>query len=288
MVCSFCGSVINDGDKFCMVCGNAVTAANAAVNTEVPRPDVTAAMPEVHAPEIPDVSVPDPSAVSEPAASVSADNAAETPSGGAYFTDQANAPQADSQPAYTQQLFDQPVYAAPDGQPAYAQQPVYMGAEGQPAYAQPAYAVPDGQPAYAQPVYATPEGQPVYAQPVYAQPVYTTPDGQPIYPQPSYAQPVYGQPMGPVNPAAASLAHNTMIMGIIAICLGFTWFLSPGGIVLGAMALSKSNEYLKQFGPLPTKGKVGRHLGRAGLISGIVISVICLIAILTYIVEEVM
>ncbi len=271
-----------------MVCGNAVTAANAAVNTEAPRPDVTAAMPEVHAPEIPDVSVPDPSAVSEPAASVSADNAAETPSGGAYFTDQANAPQADSQPAYTQQLFNQPIYAAPDGQPAYAQQPVYMGAEGQPAYAQPAYAVPDGQPAYAQPVYATPEGQPVYAQPVYAQPVYTTPDGQPIYPQPSYAQPVYGQTMDHVSPAAASLAHNTMIMGIIAICLGFTWFLSPGGIVLGAMALSKSNEYLKQFGPLPTKGKVGRHLGRAGLISGIVISVFCLIAILAYIVDEVL
>ncbi len=229
-----------------MVCGNAVAAVNEAIQADKEAAEKAAA------------------------------------SQGAYFSDQANAPEEAPAPAPAAE--GQPVYAqpalTPDGQPAFAQA-VYTQPGAQQVYGQPVYTQPDGQPVYAQPVFIQPDGQTVYAQPVYTQP-----DGQPVYAQPVYGQPMYAQAAGPMNPIAAALAQSTLIMGIIAVCLGFTWFLSPGGIVLGAIALSKSNEYLNQFGPLPTKAKVGRHLGRAGLIGGIVVTVFCLICIFAYIVDQ--
>ncbi len=251
MVCSFCGSEIKDGDKFCMVCGTAVEAMNNAAATPID-------MPEVKGPDIPEVTfgTPDTSVTPEEPA-------------GAYFSDQQSGPAAGPVP--------EPVYAAPqpDAQPMY----------GQPAYAQPT----PSQPVYGQPVYAQPApGQPVYGQPVYAQPQpMPVMDGQPVYAQPAPGQqPMYGQPVPPQGGVVMNSTPN-LVFGIVSLCLSITFWLSIPGIVLGAIGLSKSNETLSTYGMLDNKGKVGRHLSRAGLITGIVMAVFFVIVILAYMAEEV-
>ena len=282
MVCSFCGSEINEGDKFCMVCGTAVQAANEAAEAAAgaaPAPVSEAVpaeassepaaseiqMPEVQAPDIPEVTIgeqPQVAGTMDPAAA----QAPVTPEAtvqkaGAYFADQQNAPAPEPAPT-----------PAPAPTPVYAQT-----AEGQPVY---------GQPVYGQPVYAQPQPQPVVGQPVYAQPVYAQPQPQPVEGQPVYAQPMYSQPVVAPVVNTGNTTPN-LVYGIVSLCLSLTFWLSIGGIVLGAIGLAKSNETLATYGTIDTKGKIGRHLSRAGLISGIVMGVILIIAIFAYLAEEV-
>ena len=259
MVCSFCGSEINEGDKFCMVCGTAVQAANAAATAaagaapapapaeapaEAPAADIQ--MPEVQAPDIPEVTIgeqPQVAGTMDPAAA-QAPVTPEAPAqaAGAYFADQQNAP-------------------APEPAPTPAPAPT-------PVYAQ------------------TAEGQPVYGQPVYGQPVYAQPQPQPVEGQPVYAQPMYSHPVVAPVVNTGNTTPN-LVYGIVSLCLSLTFWLSIGGIVLGAIGLAKSNETLATYGTIDTKGKIGRHLSRAGLISGIVMGVILIIAIFAYLAEEV-
>ncbi len=233
MICSFCGSEVKDGDKFCMVCGTAVEAMNAAVTSDTPSIE----MPEVKAPDIPEVTVGEPVA---PAPE------------GAYFADQQNAPAPAPEPM--------PAFTAPQ---------------------------PETQNVYAQPVYAQPQpasGQPVYAQPVYAQPQPQPAAGQPVYAQPQPA-PVYITPGPMIN---GELVNTTphLVFGIVSLCLALSFYLGIGGIILGAIGLSKSNYTLSTCGCLDGKGKVGRHLSRAGLIIGIVMTVILAIVIIAAVVEH--
>lgn len=243
-----------------MVCGTAVSAMNeaaqaAAAQAAAAAPEVI--MPEVQAPNIPEVQVNIPD---------------ETVQTGAYFTDKANETVVSEAAAEEQPVYAQSQSQPADGQPVY-NQPIYAQPQGQPADGQPVYAQPQDQPVYAQPAYTQPQGQPVYGQPVYTQP-----QGQQFYGQPAYGQPV-------LPPEAASLANSSMVMGIVALCLGLSFYFSLGGIILGAIGLAKSNEYYTKYGKLPAKGMVGRHLSRAGLIVGIIFSVLVLIGIIAIIAD---
>ncbi len=283
MKCSFCGSEINDGDKFCMVCGTAVSAAAAAPVQQAEaepsvQPDVSAMMPEVSAPDIPEVTVnipgvdPSPAVSDTPApdtvASSEGQAVTEQPAGGAYFSDQAGA-MFGNVVGPAPQVSDQNINVQPQAAPAYDQM------QGQSVYAQPqaapAYDQMQGQNAYAQP-----QGMPAYNQ-MPGQNMYAQPQGMPVY-----AQPVY---MGP-DPLAESLSKTSLVMGIISLVLGLSIYFSIGGIVLGAMGLAKSNEYVAKFGKTTGKGLVGRLLSRAGLITGIVFTAALALVLIIVLAEE--
>ena len=75
----------------------------------------------------------------------------------------------------------------------------------------------------------------------------------------------------PTPPVKAPSAVAVMVLGIIAAALAETGI---PAIILGAIALSKSNKYLAVYGQ--TNGKIiaGRITGRLGLIFGIICTVI--------------
>ena len=157
------------------------------------------------------------------------------------------APIQPEQPVYTQQ-----VYAQPEVQP----QPVYTQSEPQvqtmyiplDANGQP---IPNAQPIFAQPGM---QGPPAYSAPVYNQ-------QPPVFVPPTPAQEIPG-------------AKTVLILGIVALCLAVSFFFSVGGIVCGAIALSQAAKILRTYGIIPDKARVGKNLGKAGLIVGIVFSVI--------------
>ncbi|MCW2824047.1 MAG: hypothetical protein JWQ91_964 [Aeromicrobium sp.] len=149
-----------------------------------------------------------------------------------------------------------PSYPSGDGSdeqapPAYGQAPPQHGQQ-----------PPQGQPVWGQPQY----GQPQYGQPQYGQPQY----GQPQYGQPQYGQPQYGQPYGyaprpPVPTNGKAIA--ALVLGIVSIFFCYLGLLiGPAAIVLGILA---GNELKARPGV-----QAGEGLARAGLITGIVGTVI--------------
>ena len=73
-----------------------------------------------------------------------------------------------------------------------------------------------------------------------------------------------------------------MVLGIIAAALSYTGI---PAIILGAIALSKSNKYLAVYGQTNGKIKAGRITGRIGLIAGIVYTVIWLLYIFVLVIS---
>lgn len=69
---------------------------------------------------------------------------------------------------------------------------------------------------------------------------------------------------------------SIMVLGIIALAL--CWLGIPG-IILGAIAKKKANEFAKDHGMIYGKAKVGRILGNFGFIIGIVMTVFWVIYI---------
>ena len=179
--------------------------------------------------------------------------------------------------------YEQNPYAPqPYGQPGHGQQQPY----GQPSYNQP-YAPPSyGQPPYNQPPY----GQPPYSQPPYGQPPY----GQPPYSQPAYGYPPPGgqsAPPGgpPVYPPYAVFSPPrpdhpqstlSLILGIaglvggLALC-GLGLVVSPFAWALGRNALKEIQASGGQLG--------GESTARAGMITGIVGSVLLAVGVVVLI-----
>ncbi len=129
---------------------------------------------------------------------------------------------------------------------------------------------------------AQPAAQPV-VQPAYAQP------------QPAYAQPqtVYAQPQSAsfndrVNQdvAASNDATPILALGIVALATALSFYFSIAGIICGAIGLSKSNDFMRKYGALTGKANTGRHLSRAGLIVGIVMTSFFALCILLYAIGE--
>ena len=73
---------------------------------------------------------------------------------------------------------------------------------------------------------------------------------------------------------------SVLVMGIIAIALAWEPFVSIAGIVLGAIAMSKANRYYAEGGLQSGQVKTGKILGTIGMIGGIVMTVIYLIALI--------
>lgn len=110
---------------------------------------------------------------------------------------------------------------------------------------------------------AAPEA-PVYQAPPVQQPYY---NAAPVY----QAAPVGGDP---------ALAKSILVFGILAIAFASSFYLSFLGIIFGAIAAGKVKAYTAQGGVIAGKAKVGRILGKVGLILGIVLSVILVIYII--------
>lgn len=243
MVCSVCGTELKPGDKFCFACGTSVAAMNAAagVQPEAPAAPQPQEAPIPTAAPIQETQIPTAAPVQE----TSIPNVDPIPE----IQIPTAAPIQQEQPVYTQQ-----VYAEPDtqAQPAYAQSEVQaqqvqtmyipLDANGQP--------IPNAQPIYAQPGM---QGQTAYQPPVYNQQA-------PFFVSPAPAADIPG-------------AKTVLILGIVALCLAISFFFSVGGIVCGAIALSQAAKILRTYGVIPDKVRIGKNLGKAGLIVGIVFSV---------------
>ena len=117
---------------------------------------------------------------------------------------------------------------------------------------------------------------------------------QPVV-QPAYAQPqqAYAQPQPAsyndrINSdvAASTDATPILALGIVALATSLSFYFSVAGIICGAIGLAKSNDFMRKYGALTGKANTGRHLSRAGLIVGIVMTSFFALCILLYAIGE--
>lgn len=103
---------------------------------------------------------------------------------------------------------------------------------------------------------------------------------QPAYQQPAYQQPAYQQPAP--QPIYRPILNSTpiLVFGILALAFASTFFASFMGIIFGPIAMSKCSAFLAQGGVYAGKAKVGKILGRVGLILGIVMTVLFIVYII--------
>ncbi len=82
-----------------------------------------------------------------------------------------------------------------------------------------------------------------------------------------------------INTPPSMPSTPILVFGIVALYLACTMVLSFLGIIFGAITLSKARRYLAVTGELAGKAKVGRILGKAGLIVGIIMTVVFILYI---------
>ena len=70
-------------------------------------------------------------------------------------------------------------------------------------------------------------------------------------------------------------------MGIVAVAL--SCFITIGGIICGAIGLSKAKKFAEENGQIFGKAKVGKFLSLGGLIAGCVLTAYYAVYILTFI-----
>ena len=184
-------------------------------------------------------------------------------------------------------------------QPVAEPAPVAAPVEAAPVAAAPVEAVPvEAVPVAAAAVAAAPvEAAPVTATPVEAVPVAEpVPVASPYEAAPAPApapvpvapvQPVYAAtPVSPVGAAPAAnndLAKSVLIMGILAVAFACSFYLSLGGVIFGAIGLSKAKKFMEECGQLFGKAKIGKYLSLGGLIGGCVMAGIAAIYFLIFI-----
>ena len=181
-------------------------------------------------------------------------------------------------------------------QPVAAPAPVAAPVEAVPVAAAPIAAEPvQATPVEAAPVQATPvEAAPVQATPVYEPAPAPAPAPTPVVPV-TPVQPVYAQaPVTPVGgdfaPAGdPALAKNILILGIVAVACAVSYIAAIGGIICGAIGLSKAKKFVEENGQIFGKAKVGKFLSLGGLIAGSVLTAILglrLISSIIYVISE--
>lgn len=110
---------------------------------------------------------------------------------------------------------------------------------------------------------------------------------QPVV-QPAYAQPQPVSYNDRINSdvAASTDATPILALGIVALATSLSFYFSIAGIICGAIGLAKSNDFMRKYGALTGKANTGRHLSRAGLIVGIVMTSFFALCILLYAIGE--
>ena len=149
---------------------------------------------------------------------------------------------------------------APVAQPIAEPVPVAAPVEAAPVAAIPVAAAAPVEPAYQAAPAPAPAPQAVPVAPV-----------QPVYAQPATPVAPVGMGMGANNP---ELAKNILILGIVAVALACSFYFSIGGIICGAIGLSKSKKFIEECGQLFGKAKIGKYLSLGGLIGGCVLGAI--------------
>ncbi len=120
-----------------------------------------------------------------------------------------------------------------------------------------------------------PAQQPYVQQPYAQQPYAQQPPVQPVYVQ----QP-YGYAQQPIMNTPTVNATPILVFGILGLAFACTMIFSILGIIFSAIAMSKGSTFRMATGTIYGKAKVGRILGKAGLITGIIMSVFFVIYVI--------
>lgn len=100
-------------------------------------------------------------------------------------------------------------------------------------------------------------------------------DAQPQYQQyANYEAPAYNQA------EQAASAKSALTWGILGLAFAVSFYLSFLGIIFSAIAKSKVKAYIAAFGEPTAKVKTGNGLATAGLIVGIVLTVLLVVFII--------
>ena len=70
----------------------------------------------------------------------------------------------------------------------------------------------------------------------------------------------------------ASKQNSVLTYGILALSFALTGIISFLGIIFGAIAMNKANEYIRLMGSSTARVSVGKGLGKGGLIAGIALT----------------
>ena len=116
--------------------------------------------------------------------------------------------------------------------------------------------------------------------PVQPQPAPVQPQPTPVQPQPVPISPVqpaqYQQPVSTPAPAVSNeisdKQSSILTFGILALAFAISFFVSFMGIVFGIITMNKVKEYVQLMGETTGRASVGKGLGKAGLIVGIVLT----------------
>lgn len=75
--------------------------------------------------------------------------------------------------------------------------------------------------------------------------------------------------------AKDQLSSQILTWGILSLAFSCTFILSLLGLIFSFVAKGKVKTYVRQFGPVEYRSRVGRDLSTAGLIVGLILSILC-------------
>ncbi len=102
---------------------------------------------------------------------------------------------------------------------------------------------------------------------------------------PTVVPSVQTQYQASVSEAQATEKQNSVLTyGILALSFALTGIISFLGIIFGAIAMNKANEYIRLIGTSTARVTVGKGLGKGGLIAGIALTAFFTLYILLIIV----
>ena len=110
---------------------------------------------------------------------------------------------------------------------------------------------------------------PTQSAPSYYVPTEKKAESEPVILTPNYRAPE-GSAFAPSEEEKDNLAGEILKFGVMSLAFSCTLILALFGIIFGIVTKNKVNTYTELFGPVAWRAKVGRSIGKAGLIAGIV------------------
>ena len=103
-------------------------------------------------------------------------------------------------------------------------------------------------------------------------------------PQPAYAQTydpsgvqAYPAQQEALPAGAAASANSVLRSGIVALVFSCSFFLSFVGIILSAVAMGRAKSFVRDYGPISKKVRIGKILSTVGLFVGIGMTILCIL-----------